>query len=61
MTNQRNRVEDMFMLTAHGTRERNVDEYIEFFKEADPRYKFVGISGGSDGAFQSIVDFTFEG
>ena len=48
------------MLGAHGSRERNVDEYVELFKEADHRYKFVGISGGSDGAFQSIVDFVFD-
>ena len=60
MTNKVNRVEDMFMQAAHGGRERNVDEYIHLFKEADHRFKFVSISGGSDGAFQSIVDFKFE-
>lgn len=60
MTNNVNRVEDMFMLAGHGSRERNVDEYIHLFEEADHRFKFVGISGGSDGAFESIVDFEFK-
>jgi len=53
-------VEDMFMMTVHGTKERTTDRYIELFKEADPNFEFVGISGGTDGAFQSILDFVFQ-
>lgn len=61
MTNNGNSVEDMFMLTTHGTKERTAERYVELFKEADPKFEYVGISGGTDGAFQSIIDFVFKG
>ncbi|KAI1307852.1 putative O-methyltransferase [Xylaria venustula] len=53
-------IEDMIMQAVHNGRERTVREFIILFERADVRYKYVGTSGGVDGAFQSIVEFVFE-
>lgn len=48
------------MLAVHNGRERTVDDFVKLFKEADARYHYVGTTGGVDGAFQSIVEFSFK-
>lgn len=48
------------MLAAHNARERNVQDFIEIFKTADPRFTFIGeTSGAKEGAFQSLLEFEF--
>lgn len=34
---------DIAMLGIHNAKEREKDDWIELFKEADPRFKFAGI------------------
>ncbi|RAO70086.1 uncharacterized protein BHQ10_006098 [Talaromyces amestolkiae] len=60
LTEKMIRIEDSIMLAAHNARERNVQDFIEIFKTADPRFTFIGESSGAkEGAFQSLLEFEF--
>lgn len=50
----------MFMLAAHGARERTIADFTRLFEEADGKFKYVGTTGGSNGAFQSLLEFTYQ-
>jgi 6-hydroxytryprostatin B O-methyltransferase len=48
------------MLAAHNARERNVQDFIDIFQNADTRFTFIGVtSGAKEGAFQSLLEFEF--
>jgi 6-hydroxytryprostatin B O-methyltransferase len=48
------------MLAAHNARERNVQDFIDIFQTAHPRFTFNGeTSGAKPGAFQSLLVFEF--
>lgn len=51
----------MFMLSVHGGKERTIADFVSLFEQADARFKYVGTTGGINGAFQSLLEFTFEG
>lgn len=55
------RIEDLFMMAAHDAKERTAQEFDAIFKQASPMFKFVGVSGGGAGSFQSIIEFRWEG
>lgn len=47
------------MLAAHNAKERSVREFEAIFKEASPHLQLIGVTGGGEGAFQSIVEFAY--
>lgn len=49
------------MLSVHGARERTIADFRRLFEEADSKFEYVGTTGGSDGAFQSMVEFVYRG
>jgi len=53
-------VEDMFMLSVHGAKERSISDFVALFKQADAKFEYVGTTGGQEGAFQSLVDFVYK-
>jgi 6-hydroxytryprostatin B O-methyltransferase len=59
MANRDARLEDMFMLAVHGARERSVDEFVALFQAASDRFRFVGVTGGQGGAFQSLIEVEY--
>lgn len=54
------RNEDTIMLAVHNARERTVSDFVKLFKGASPYFQFEGITGGTGGAFQSLLDFGFK-
>ena len=50
----------MVMLASHGARERTAADFVGLFHQADPRLTYVGETGGTNGAFQSLLEFRFE-
>ena len=54
-------VEDMFMLSVHGGKERTIADFVSLFEQADARFKYMGTTGGVNGAFQSLLEFAFQG
>ncbi|KAH9815655.1 putative O-methyltransferase [Teratosphaeria destructans] len=53
------RMEDMFMLAVHGARERTAEDFARLFKQADPAFELIGVTGGQNGAFQSLIEFEY--
>ncbi|MCJ1403879.1 hypothetical protein MMC11_007102 [Xylographa trunciseda] len=53
-------VEDMFMLSVHGGKERTIEDFVSLFEQADVKFKYVGTTGGINGAFQSLLEFSFQ-
>ncbi|RMZ83312.1 hypothetical protein DV737_g1686, partial [Chaetothyriales sp. CBS 132003] len=51
------RLEDMFMLSVHGACERTVEDFVHLFHTASDKFRFVGVTGGVGGAFQSLLEF----
>jgi hypothetical protein len=49
------------MLAVHSGCERTVADFVRLFSQADERFKFLGQRGGKDGAFQSLLEFEFQG
>lgn len=47
------------MLAVHNACERDVTGFVQLFKEASPNFLFKGVTGGSGGAFQSLLEFEF--
>ena len=54
------RIEDMVMLASHGARERTAADFVGLFHQADARLTYVGKTGGTNGAFQSLLEFRFD-
>lgn len=50
----------MVMLASHGAKERTAADFVRLFHEADPRLTYVGKTGGTNGAFQSLLEFEFQ-
>ena len=50
----------MVMLGSHGAKERTAADFVGLFQQADPRLTYVGKTGGTNGAFQSLLEFKFE-
>ena len=50
----------MVMLAAHGAKERTAADFVRLFHQADPRLTYVGKTGGTNGAFQSLLEFKFQ-
>ncbi len=50
----------MVMLASHGAKERTAADFVGLFHQADPRLTYVGKTGGTNGAFQSLLEFKFE-
>ncbi len=50
----------MVMLANHGAKERTAADFVGLFHQADPRLTYVGKTGGTNGAFQSLLEFKFE-
>ena len=50
----------MVMLASHGAKERTAADFVRLFHEVDPRLTYVGKTGGTNGAFQSLLEFKFE-
>lgn len=48
------------MLAVHGARERSVADFCRLFAEADSGYRYLGVTGGEDGAFQSSIEFEYK-
>ena len=48
------------MLGIHGAKERTAADFVGLFQQADPRLTYVGKTGGTNGAFQSLLEFKFE-
>lgn len=48
------------MLASHGAKERTVADFVSLFHQADPRLTYVGETGGTNGAFQSLLESKFE-
>ncbi|KAH8694082.1 putative O-methyltransferase [Talaromyces proteolyticus] len=53
------RIEDAFMLSVHMAKERTVSDFVALFRQASPKFRFCGVTGGSDGAFQSLLEFAY--
>jgi 6-hydroxytryprostatin B O-methyltransferase len=56
-----NRIEDAFMMSVHMAKERSVSDFVALFREASPKFRFCGVTGGYDGAFQSLLEFEYIG
>lgn len=55
------RIEDQFVMAAHGSHERTLTEFLQLFKQASSRFHFIGVtSGAEDGAFRSLLEFQFQ-
>ncbi|KAJ5703311.1 hypothetical protein N7493_011700 [Penicillium malachiteum] len=51
-------IEDQFIMAAHDSHERTLNDYVQLFKRVSSRFKLVGVtSGAKDGAFQSLLEF----
>lgn len=47
------------MLAVHNACERDVSGFVQLFKEASLNFLFRGVTGGTGGAFQSLLEFEF--
>jgi hypothetical protein len=47
------------MLAVHTARERSTTDFVRLFKEASDKFHYVGTTGGTNGAFQSLVEFVY--
>jgi len=47
------------MLAVHGARERSVEEFVALFEAANKGFRFVGVTGGKGGAFQSLLEMEY--
>ncbi|KAJ5608725.1 hypothetical protein N7528_009292 [Penicillium herquei] len=53
-------IEDQFIMAAHDSHERTLNDYVQLFKQVSPRFELIGVtSGADDGAFQSLLEFQF--
>ncbi|KAJ5724250.1 hypothetical protein N7488_002285 [Penicillium malachiteum] len=53
-------IEDQFIMAAHDSHERTLNDYVQILKQVSSRFKLVGVtSGAKDGAFQSLLEFQF--
>ncbi|KAL9120673.1 MAG: hypothetical protein Q9187_002772 [Circinaria calcarea] len=59
MDDKQIRIDDQVMMSAHNAKERSVAEFIRLFKDASEDFKFVGVTGGEPGVFQSLVEFVY--
>lgn len=50
----------MLMMTLFNSRERELDDWINLFKEADPRFQFIGVEKMEVGTM-SVLTFIWEG
>lgn len=48
------------MLAVHGARERSVADFCRLFAEADSGFRYLGVMGSEDGAFQSLIEFEYK-
>ncbi|KAK6956749.1 hypothetical protein Daesc_002029 [Daldinia eschscholtzii] len=63
LTSKMTRLEDVFMLGAHDSRERTVSEFESLFHRVNPGdFRLAGVTSGVEaGAFQSLLEFEFVG
>lgn len=47
------------MLAVHAAKERSVEEFVALFQKASRNFRFVGVTGGQGGAFQSLVELEY--
>lgn len=47
------------MLAVHGAKERSVKEFVILFQTASKNFRFVGVTGGESGAFQSLIELEY--
>jgi hypothetical protein len=50
----------MLMHVAHGASERTTTEYVKLFQQSSEKFQFVGVSGGHNGAFESMIEFVYK-
>ena len=47
------------MMAVHHACERSVAEFISLFRQVGPNFHYVGVTGGVNGAFQSLLEFEY--